>query len=380
MQYRGDPSPARVLELCDEIMDCRALSNLSDRLLGPAERFLNAQSTAIIQCSWENKEPEVAFSATHAVDPYYHGLYNTHFFREDPIIHRSRPTNIYFDRCAGGQLEIFTLSDVSDYRELQTTSYYNDFFRPIRIHHVLAMCFKSPHQPQRVIGVGFHRPIDAPAFDHRDTRLARYIASTLVTKVQSLLLAEELERQSAILNGLGTLAERQGVLLIDEFGTLLFANGRARSDLGLNVSVGQKLGQPGDGFGDLVRQCRRLPRAWPGGSADAPRVEIRLNMGGRPVHMWAQTLTGAGRQARYLITTMASPADDPFGNGPLVALGLTRREADIAMLVAQGLSNPEIGEQLCISVRTVENHLRSIYAKADVQSRTQLVRRLIAPS
>lgn len=380
MQYRGDPSPARVLELCDEIMDCRAISNLSDRLLGPAEKFLNARSTAVVQYSWEAKEPEVAFSATHAVDPHYHSLYSLHFFRQDPIVYRARPTNIYYDRCAGGHLEIFTLSEVSDYRELEHTPYYNDFFRPMHIHHVLALCFKSAHHPDRVLGMGFHRPLEAPAFDHRDTRLARYIASTLMTKLQSLLMAHELERQSAVLDGLGAVTERQGIMLIDEAGTLLFANRRARADLSLDAAVGQTLGDGGDGLSSLIQQCRRLPQAAPGGTADAPRVELSLNHGGKTVHLSAQTLAGAGRQARYLITTTPRHHDDPFGNGPLVALGLTRREADIALLVAQGLSNPEIGEQLSISVRTVENHLRSIYAKADVQSRTQLVRRLIVPS
>jgi DNA-binding NarL/FixJ family response regulator len=42
--------------------------------------------------------------------------------------------------------------------------------------------------------------------------------------------------------------------------------------------------------------------------------------------------------------------------------------------VAQGLSNPEIAEKLVLSRRTVEAHLRSIFNKLDVTSRSAAAR------
>ena len=53
---------------------------------------------------------------------------------------------------------------------------------------------------------------------------------------------------------------------------------------------------------------------------------------------------------------------------------LTAREHQIAELVADGLSNREIANQLFISNRTVETHVSHIRRKLDVTSRTQLVR------
>ena len=52
--------------------------------------------------------------------------------------------------------------------------------------------------------------------------------------------------------------------------------------------------------------------------------------------------------------------------------GLTLRERDIASDVAEGLANKHIARRRGVSVHTVENHLRSIFRKTGVDSRTKL--------
>jgi len=56
----------------------------------------------------------------------------------------------------------------------------------------------------------------------------------------------------------------------------------------------------------------------------------------------------------------------------LGALGVSRREAEIAALVMRGLSNKEIGRELFISLDTVKKHLTSVYGKLGVRNRLQL--------
>lgn len=52
---------------------------------------------------------------------------------------------------------------------------------------------------------------------------------------------------------------------------------------------------------------------------------------------------------------------------------LTDREQEVLSLLALGLTNKDIAQSLFLSVRTIEAHLRNIYDKLDVSSRTEAV-------
>lgn len=52
--------------------------------------------------------------------------------------------------------------------------------------------------------------------------------------------------------------------------------------------------------------------------------------------------------------------------------GLTAREKEVLMLIAEGKSNKEISEELFISIKTVKTHVSNLLMKLDAEDRTQL--------
>jgi len=55
---------------------------------------------------------------------------------------------------------------------------------------------------------------------------------------------------------------------------------------------------------------------------------------------------------------------------------LTAQQERIAGLVADGATNREVAQQLHLSPRTVDHHLRNVFARLGIRSRTELARLL----
>jgi DNA-binding NarL/FixJ family response regulator len=66
-----------------------------------------------------------------------------------------------------------------------------------------------------------------------------------------------------------------------------------------------------------------------------------------------------------------------FGVRPGGGVSLSPREQDVVWLVVDGASNDEIGARLGISSRTVESHLRRLFERVGVASRTELAARAL---
>jgi DNA-binding NarL/FixJ family response regulator len=60
----------------------------------------------------------------------------------------------------------------------------------------------------------------------------------------------------------------------------------------------------------------------------------------------------------------------PEAGGDIPLAPLTERERDVLRLIADGKSNTEIAEQLCLSMNTVKTHVKNIFQKLEVEDRT----------
>ncbi|MYS02932.1 MULTISPECIES: helix-turn-helix transcriptional regulator, partial [unclassified Streptomyces] len=87
--------------------------------------------------------------------------------------------------------------------------------------------------------------------------------------------------------------------------------------------------------------------------------------------VWADRAGGELRAAGEAVDT---PDRDGRGSAPLT--GLTPQQQRIARYVAEGATNREVAVRLSVSPRTVDHHLRNVFAALGVRSRTELARLL----
>lgn len=89
----------------------------------------------------------------------------------------------------------------------------------------------------------------------------------------------------------------------------------------------------------------------------------------------ARAIIAAGRHEAVLPPELATQALVALARGEGIAerpgILLTDREQEVLALLARGLTNKDIAQTLILSVRTVEAHLRNIYGKLQVNSRTE---------
>jgi len=121
-------------------------------------------------------------------------------------------------------------------------------------------------------------------------------------------------------------------------------------------------------FGEAMRLLRRGVRGYGNRYMQAANLEQAI-AAVRAGQVWMPPAI-IGR----MIDTFAPAEPEPAE--PLPLDQLSKREREVADLVARGLSNKELADKLYISVRTVKAHLTSIFSKTGCRDRMQLAIRM----
>ena len=212
-------------------------------------------------------------------------------------------------------------------------------------------------------GITLLRERGAPDFTPAESRLL----ATLTPH-----LAEGLRRavtHGALATGEPESTQATGVLLLDEDNTIVRANDAAEEwfEELPPVAAGDRAG------GVVAAVAGRARRAAAGEDTADASARVRT-ASGRWLLIHGSVL---GDEPGPRTVVILEPIG-PIELAPLIAdaFGLTDRERAITELVAQGLSTAAISERLFLSSWTVQDHLKSIFEKAGVGTRGELVARL----
>jgi len=92
---------------------------------------------------------------------------------------------------------------------------------------------------------------------------------------------------------------------------------------------------------------------------------------------WAEgSAMSAEEGVEYALSEEGAPAAESPPADRRTGEPLTRREKEVASLVARGLTNRQIGQELVISERTVDKHVTNLLKKLNVHSREQVAVRM----
>ncbi len=126
-------------------------------------------------------------------------------------------------------------------------------------------------------------------------------------------------------------------------------------------------------LGALARQARRVGFGRRGETAAGVPVAAEVTTARTAYRLRVALLPAGALHPTEAFLVSVAPARGlhvlPAPDALRQSLGLTRREAEVALLVARGLSNAEIADRLFVSVHTVRHHVEAVMGKLELTGR-----------
>ncbi len=218
---------------------------------------------------------------------------------------------------------------------------------------------------EQVVGtLDFARGSGRPSFTDKDIRRVRLIAHH-TAKALERVLSEDEERKNRALAEAALESVGIPIVVSDCEGRIIFANYEAAQVAGLGADR-----SGGESFSEALRSHIV--------GLDSQRVATNSAQVGRSGPDGAVSTSMILRSAWLADKTGVLTILCPTNSGQdfeHLAHVLSRREREVLELLSQGLRNKQIADALQVSVNTVKHHLRRMFDKMQVDSRSHLLAR-----
>jgi DNA-binding CsgD family transcriptional regulator len=256
---------------------------------------------------------------------------------------------------------------------------YNEFYLPQNIHYKLSISLSTKEKALGLIGI--FRPREYQDFSKSEIAKARILVPHLTTALENIGDWPEKGRGLTLPEGNEADLPSFGIIVLDYELRPVHWNSEAREFCHTlqrrdgrqgNVSIEDTFVSP-----EIIQDCLALKSLFEEGEMTGPpRKQRMIEAGGqriRAVSSLEQLRLRGTPCRRFLIYLTDVPEGFKLrGEILMERYDLTKREADIALCVCQGLTNDEIAERLFISRFTVETHVKNIFSKTDVRHRAGL--------
>ena len=340
------------------ILACTSQRQLASDVLGPLMEEVGACSAVFLEFSAAGQEVAVTEGIVSGASERSLDAYRQHYFRHDPMV-----TMQIVATLPTSERPLVGLGDVVDRRLLMQSEYYNRFLRAVGVDDVMAMLLPKSGAFGETYCIGLHRAIGQPQFDRDDRRRLEGLWPAVAGTIRGLARKSGADAIDAMLKVLDD-DHALGVAVFDRQFQPVKLNERARDLLDLYPG-----GEPRANMQRIMLAARRLA----GGKDQIARFDLLDGVTTGQVY----AVDERADPARYIAVMTSGEKSRASWRKICDELALTPREIEVCSLITRGLTNDKIALILSISRRTVENHLRTIFAKARVNSRTQLIARLI---
>lgn len=245
------------------------------------------------------------------------------------------------------------ISDVMGRREFRRTELYRTVYGPMGVEYQMAVTL--PAAPGAIVGIALNR--DRRDFGERDRAMLALLRPHLAQMRRDAAMRDAARLLESVVDR--TLGDRgRAAIAVGDGGAVAFASAGA-VDLLASYVPGWR---SADVLPGVVVDWWRRERQ----RGLAPSRDLVLD--GVEGRLLARLLPAAERRGHDVILL------DDHRSGvrrlALAGLGLSARQAEVLLHVAEGRTNAEVAEVLHLSPRTVQKHLENIYDRLGVRSRT----------
>jgi DNA-binding CsgD family transcriptional regulator len=350
-------------------LECSQVNELREEMLRLLEQVFKTEDSNFFLCGGPDQKINLDHVISRGIEKEAINHYRQYYYKLDP----------FYKKIDSLHTAVTTREHVIPFQEWVQGEYYNDFLKPQSIHYEMTIFLRMGNLKLGVVAL--FRSRNATNFSLQEKAKAELIAPYIAKGLEKASVLEQIKRNETFMKSIVEDMPNKGIIILDENLGLSYYNKEAiklLSAISQNEMNGksslEKLPK------GLYLQCQEFKKSmFTRGLTDSVQEHKQFISTSETKMLIRIRLIPSGTNSHFFLIYL-EPEESISSQLPLMKkFGFTRRELEVIKLISLGLKNSETSDKLFISEHTVENHLKSIYQKIGVKSRTALIHRVTHP-